>query len=371
MRRGRGRGSNDDPMQVESEMGGGPGPGGPGGNKRRAASDGRPEVTVYSRGPPPPPGPHGAMVPELLPVHARLLEGMRDLWQQNQMLAHGAMVLEQQRQAAEAARAVREAEHREQMANMFRESLGMVNETARSAAAMAQRAHESAQSSSQQLMLQLQDAKRQERPMVNVVIQGGPPPPPPPPGTAPIEAVPAAAPNRMQLVPVVNPQTKRAQSSGEEVMAKRRPAEALAQREPKAVARLAIAAAQGATTGPEHPEEVPSSSAAGPEYKRPEQVAPYAAASGAAPSNAVRRLKAAGFDVDPGARGRGVNAGAALAADTSGSRPTPPMGERAMSTTGRFFGGKAHRLTSYPPTRRQTTKTPVERGRSRSRAAKV
>ena len=127
--------------------------------------------------------------------------------------------------------------------------------------------------------------------------------------------------------------------------------------------------------------QVPASSSAGPEYKRPEQVAPYAAANGALASKAAARIAAAfpGVDaqriVNMVARGE-VDAGTALAnlyLDQSGSRPTMPMRDaaaRAGSADGRFFGGKAHRLTSNPPTRRLRGKTPVapSRGRSRSGA---
>ena len=223
--------------------------------------------------------------------------------------------------------------------------------------------------------------------MVNVVVQGGqPPPPPPPPGTAPLEMVPAPPPSRMALVPVENPQTKRAASraasASEQVMAKRRPADELAKREPRALSRLAIAAASGAAAGPEHPDEVPASSSAGPEYKRPEQVAPYAAANGALASKAAARIAAAFPGVDAqkivGKVARGeVDAGTALVnlhLDQSGGRPVArnirDTAARAGSATGRFFGGKAHRLTSNPPDRRLRGKTPVapSRGRSRSGA---
>jgi hypothetical protein len=267
------------------------------------------------------------------------------------------------------------------MAAIFQAGLGRTVSAAESAAASAQRSAEMSQSAAQQYVLQLQDAKRQERPVVNVVVQGGQPPPPPPPGAGAValETEPANPPDRMALVPVEHPQTKRRAASRaaseEQATAKRRPADALAKREPQALSRLAIAAASGAAAGPEQPDEVPASSSAGPEYKRPEQVAPYAAANGVAVESKVeRKLRAAGFIV-PGRSG-GVNAGAALAGalDASGGRPTVPnlrdAAARASSVDGRFFSGKAYRLTSNPPARRPRDKMPVPptRGRSRSNA---
>ena len=375
------RGSRDD-MAVE-EMGGGDPP--PSANKRRQrASSERPELTITGGGggggpPPPPPGPHATLVPDLLPTHTAIVQGMQEMFRQNHELRQATLFMEQQRQANEARRSMEEAEHRERMAAMLQYGFGRTAAAAESAAASAQRANEMSQSAAQQFVLALQDAKRQERPpTVNVVVNGGqPPPPPPPPSTAPLEAVPAQPPNRAELVPVV--QIKRAASESEQVMAKRRPADELARKEPRALSRLAIAAASGAASGPEHPDEVPASSSAGPEYKRPEQVAPYAAANGALASKAAARIAAAfpGVDarriVDQVARGE-VDAGTALAnlyLDQSGSRPTMSMRDaaaRASSVDGRFFSGKAYRLTSNPPARRPRDKMPVPptRGRSRS-----
>jgi hypothetical protein len=234
-------------------------------------------------------------------------------------------------------------------------------------------------------MLQLQEAKRQERPVVNVIVQGGgQPPPPPPPGTAPLEAVPAQPPNTAPLEMVPAAQTKRAASraasEGEAAIAKRRPADAVARKEPRALSRLAIAAASGAAAGPEQPDEVPASSGAGPEYKRPEQVAPYAASQGALVNKATRRIAAAFPGVDArkivAAVERGeVDPGTALAnlyLDQSGSRPTMPnlraAAARASSANGQPFSGKAHRLTSNPPMQRVRGKTPVAPARGRSRS---
>ena len=168
-------------------------------------------------------------------------------------------------------RAIEEARHREQTLALFRE----VHTTATNAAAAAERAN----LSSQQFMLRLQEMQRRERSPVNVIANsGGGPPPPPPPGTAPLEAVSAQPPNRMQLVPVVNEAVKRAASASAEAAVKRRPADEVAAREPRAVARLAIAAASGAAAGPESPDEVPGSSSAGPEFVKPEQLQAYSAA---------------------------------------------------------------------------------------------
>jgi hypothetical protein len=315
-------------------------------------------------------------VPDLLPVHRAIVQTLQESHRQNQELREAVLFMEQQRQASEVQRRAEDALKREQMAAMFQEGFGRTATAAESAAASAQRAYEMSQTAAQQYLLALQDARRQERPpSVNVIVSGGGgPPPPPPPGAAPLEMVPAQPPNRMELVPVENPQVKRAASrAASEEQAKRRPADELAKREPRALSRLAIAAASGSASGPERPDEVPASSSAGPEYKRPEQVAPYAAANGVAvESRAVRKLRAAGFYVQPGP---GVNAGAALAGalDTSGGRPTVPnlreAGARASSANGRFFGGKAYRLDP-PPTRRLRGKTPVapSRGRSRSGA---
>ena len=181
-----------------------------------------------------------------------------------------------------------------------------------------------------------------------------------------LEAVPAQPPGRMELVPVVNPQVKRPPS--------RRPADELAKRERRVQGRLAIAAAAGAATGPERPEEVPSSSSAGPRYQTPEQLAPLTAArqavKPAALPEAVRRLKAAGFPVNTSMVG--MNAGIALGADTSGSRPTvPTLNEAAQRNVP--FSGKPYRLGSNPPVNRRLTGKQAAvrvRGRSsRSRSA--
>ena len=179
-----------------------------------------------------------------------------------------------------------------------------------------------------------------------------------------LEAVPAQPPGRMELVPVENPQVKRPPS---------RPADELAKRERRVRGSLAIAAAAGAPA-PEQPEEVPSSSSAGPRYQTPEQLAPLAAARqavqpAALPSAAARRLKAAGFDVS-GRSMVGVNAGVALGGDTSGSRPTiPTLGEASQRNVP--FSGRPFRLRSDPPVnRRLTGKQAAIRVRSsRSRSA--
>jgi hypothetical protein len=311
----------------------------------------------------------------LLPVHTAIVQTLQESHRQNQELRQAVLFMEQQRQASEVQRRAEDALKREQMAVMFQQGFGRAATAAESAAASAQRAYEMSQSVGQQYLLALQAAKRRERSPINIIVSGGGgPPPPPPPGAAPLEMVPAQPPNRMALVPVENPQVKRAASRAASEEQAKRPADELAKREPRAVARLAIAAASGSASGPERPDEVPASSSAGPEYKRPERVAPYAAANRVAvESRAVRKLRAAGFDVP--ARSGGVNAGAALAGalDTSGGRPTVPnlreAGARASSATGRFFGGKAHRLASDPPTRRLRGKTPVAPNRARSRSA--
>ena len=136
---------------------------------------------------------------------------------------------------------------------------------------------------------------------------------------------------------------------------------------------FAIAAAAGAASGPEPPEEVPSSSSAGPEYKTPERVQPLAAARQAVkpalPARAARKIEAAGFNVDAARRNMaGVNAGVALGGDTSGSRPTAPTLSEAARR--QAFSGTAYRLTSDPPARRLKEKTPA-RARTRSRSVKA
>ena len=187
-----------------------------------------------------------------------------------------------------------------------------------------------------------------------------------------MEAIPAQPPNRVQLVPVVHEQVKRAASASAEVATKRRPADAMAKEEPRALARLAIAAASGAAEGPEDPNSVPASSSAGPEYQRPEQLAAYTAAH--------RRLAVAFPEANVPkviaqvASGK-VDAGTALAnlvLDQSGSRPTVPTLREAAgrAQSSQAFSGPGRKLS--PPTRRVTGKQPP-RGRSRSvaRAAKA
>ena len=177
-----------------------------------------------------------------------------------------------------------------------------------------------------------------------------------------LEAVPAQPPGRMELVPVVNPQVKRPPS---------RPADELEKRERRVQGRLAIAAAAGAAT-PEQPEEVPSSSSAGPQYKTPEQLAPLAAARQAVkPAElppAVRRLKAASFPVNTNMVG--MNAGFALGADTSGSRPTVPTLNEAVQRNEPFRGRPFRLKSAEPVNRRLYGKQPADRARSaRSRSA--
>jgi hypothetical protein len=178
------------------------------------------------------------------------------------------------------------------MAVLFREGLGGVHAAMASAYAAAQRAHEQSNSTAQQFMLALQDARRRDTPAVNVVVSGGQPPQPrrlraP----RPWRRCPPQPPNRGQLVPAAEPApaVKRAQS---------RPADELAKRERKTQAGLAIAAASGAMAGPERPEEVPASSSAGPEYKTPERLAPMAAAREGTSTKAVARIAAAFPGVD-------------------------------------------------------------------------
>ena len=169
----------------------------------------------------------------------------------------------------------------------------------------------------------------------------------------------------MQLVPVVHEQVKRAASANAGVAAKRRPADEVAAREPRAVARLAIAAASGAAAGPESPDEVPGSSSAGLEYVKPEQLQAYSAAH--------RRLIASfpGANIpkiiEQVSRGR-VDHGTALAnlvLDQSGSRPTAPTLMEAAGRANLAFSGQGRRLSE--PNRRVTGKQPP-RTRSRSGA---
>jgi hypothetical protein len=209
--RGRARGGSDDaPMEVEAGGGDGPPPPPGGGSKRRQArSPSRPSLTVYGGGGgggPPPGGPHGAIASELLQTNRAIVEGIREISRQNHERTQEALLIEQRRQAAEAARAVDDAAHREKMAVLFREGLGGVHAAMASAYAAAQRAHEQSNSTAQQFMLALQDARRRDAPAENVVVSGGQPPQPPaPPGAAPMEGVPAAPPNRGQLVPAAEP----------------------------------------------------------------------------------------------------------------------------------------------------------------------
>ena len=82
----------------------------------------------------------------------------------------------------------------------------------------------------------------------------------------------------------------------------------------------------------------------------------------------MRRLKAAGFPVN--ANMVGVNAGIALGADTSGSRPTVPT-LNEVAQLNEPFRGRPFRLRSDPPVnRRLYSKQPAVRDRSaRSRSA--
>jgi hypothetical protein len=256
---------------------------------------------------------------------------------------------------------VADAEHRERTLAMFEQ----VHSTATNAAAAAERANLSAQ----QFALQLREVRRQrQRPaLVDAMVNtggddddrggGG--------GAVALEAVPAQPPGRMELVPVVHEAVKRATSASAEAAAKWRPADEVAAREPRAVARLAIAAASGAAAGPESPGEVPSFSSAGPEYVKAEQLAAYSAAH--------RRLAVAfpGADiskvVEQVSRGR-VDPGTALAnlvLDQSGSRPTAPTLMEAAGRANLASSGQGRRLSE--PNRRVTGKQPP-RTRSRSGA---
>ncbi len=363
-------------MNVEVGSGDGPQPPPGGGSKRRQArSPERPSLTVYGGGGggPPPGGPHAVIAPALLQTNAAIVEGMRELFRQNHQLAQGALLMEQDGKASEAARAVKEAQGREETMAMIREGLGGMHAAVASASASAQRAHEQSNSIAQQFLLALEDVRRGKRPIVNVTVTGGQPPPPPPPGTEPLERRPAQPPNRGQLAlaDAPAPAVKRASSS------RPGPADDLAKRERKVQGSLAIAAAAGAAAGPEHPSEVPASSSAGPEYKTPERLAPLAAARQASqpaalPPRAARKIEAAGFDIQGARRNMvGVNAGVALGGDTSGSRPTVPH-LREAARRNEPFRGTAHRLGSDPPTRRLTKKTPVAaRARTRSRSVKA
>ena len=247
------------------------------------------------------------------------------------------------------------------------EAVAFAAASAQQAQHLAQQAQQQSNDVAHQFPLAVQ-ALRQERPEVNAVVSGGgpPPPPPAPPGVVPLEMVPAAPAGRGMLTE--DTATKRPPS---------RPADELRQRERRVQGRLAIAAAAGAASGPEQPEEVPSSSSAGPKYQTPERVQPLAAARQAVKprqSRVQRRLEAAGFKVDIEAARRamvGANAGVALGGDTSGSRPTvPTLGEAARQNAP--FTGRPHRLTSDPPARRLREKTPARaRARTRSRSVKA
>ena len=127
-------------MEVDLKGGDKP-PAPPGGGAKQRQRPASADVAMASGSagcpPPPPPGPHSVIASELLPFHTAILHGLREVFHQNHQLAQGAMLMEQQRQAAEAARAMYDAEHRERRAAVFRE----VHATANNAAAAAERAN--------------------------------------------------------------------------------------------------------------------------------------------------------------------------------------------------------------------------------------
>ena len=144
-RGGRRSGDPDAPMEVEG--GGGDDPPPPGASKRRqSGGEDRDALTVRGGGPPPPPGPHG----ELIATNAAIVQAINTLSRQHEELTQNALLLEEGRRTAEATRAVREAQHREETAAMFREGLGGVREAVAFAAASAQQAQQQAQQAQQQ-----------------------------------------------------------------------------------------------------------------------------------------------------------------------------------------------------------------------------